>query len=57
METLENGNYKLKANHSIVGAINGLIFAIVFDELTPSGAATEWTLQPDERDTDANAYV
>ena len=58
MEKLENGNYQFKANGSIVGALDGLLFAIVIEEEIPSlGATIEWTLKQDERDTDGNAYV
>ena len=57
VEKLENGNYKFKANHCIaVGAINGLLFAILFEHQL-AGAAIEWTLKRDERDTEGNAYV
>ncbi|KAM5542231.1 hypothetical protein V8D89_004104 [Ganoderma adspersum] len=57
VEKLENGNYKFIANHSLaVGAIDGLLFAILF-EYQLAGAAIEWTLKRDERDTEGNAYV
>ncbi|KAM5542234.1 hypothetical protein V8D89_004107 [Ganoderma adspersum] len=58
VEKLPNGNYEFRARNSIVGAIDGLLFAIIVEEEIPSlGATIEWTLQRDERDTDGNAYV
>ena len=56
MERLENGNYTFKANGSIVGAIGGLLFAIILEEDIPK-ATIEWTLHRDEQNTDGNAYV
>ena len=57
MEKLANGNYKLKANYSIVGAIDGRLFAILFEEQIANASTTEWTIKRDERDTEGDAYV
>ncbi|PIL29926.1 hypothetical protein GSI_07836 [Ganoderma sinense ZZ0214-1] len=57
VEKLENGNYKFKANGSVVGAINGLLWAIILENQIENATTVEWTLKRDERDTDGNAYV
>ncbi len=58
VEKLENGNYKVKANNNIVGAIDGLLFAIIdFEAQIENADTTEWTLKQDERDTEGDAYV
>ncbi|KAI1784717.1 hypothetical protein LXA43DRAFT_1101107 [Ganoderma leucocontextum] len=56
VEKLENGNYKFKAIGDVVGAIDGRLFAILLEDQVVD-AATEWTLQQDERDAAGNAYV
>ncbi|KAI1784708.1 hypothetical protein LXA43DRAFT_194181 [Ganoderma leucocontextum] len=56
VEKLENGNYKFKAIGDVVGAIDGRLFAILLEDQVVD-AATEWTLQRDERDTQGNAFV